>query len=80
MTRYDQLGAVRWRIEDVAVMRHLRLVGTIPRGILRRSTVQAVEHYRVQVFKFTFLRDFASFILIYLVLRLKIRQSVYGQV
>ena len=26
-------GAVRWRIGDVAVMRHLRLVGTIPRGM-----------------------------------------------
>ena len=25
-------GAVGWRIEDVAVMRHLRLVGTIPRS------------------------------------------------
>ena len=25
-------GAVGWRIEDVAVMRHLRLAGTIPRG------------------------------------------------
>jgi len=27
-----RLGAVGWRIGDVAVMRHLRLVGTIPRG------------------------------------------------
>jgi len=27
-----RLGAVGWRIEDVAVMRHLRLVGTIPQG------------------------------------------------
>jgi len=27
-----RLEAVGWRIRDVAVMRHLRLVGTIPRG------------------------------------------------
>jgi len=26
-------GAVAWRIEDVAVMRQQRLVGTIPRGM-----------------------------------------------
>jgi len=30
------------------VMRHLRLVGTTPRGILRRLTVQAVEHHETK--------------------------------
>ena len=38
-----QLEAVGWRIGDVAVMRHLRLVGTIPRGT--EALDSAVEHH-----------------------------------
>jgi len=30
-------------------MRHLRLVGTIPRSVRRRLTVQAVEHHDAEL-------------------------------
>jgi len=43
-------GAVGWQIEDVAVMRHLRLVGTILRGTMQHTTVHCstVQHIVAQ--------------------------------